>query len=191
MGYWTLAKWIVGALLIAAFLALIAWAVHRVLESIRQEGRDEIILEDKPFRDQCEKVKGTAATCTKQWMDAVEANATLQVDVNKCQVLVGKQNEDVKKMLDRALAAQATTQRLLDVSVARSKESFDFITKTRKAGDVPAVSKEKECEEADAISRDAAARRLFYFNGPSGTTPNEVRPNNSGARSGSGALRVE
>lgn len=179
--------WIkIGAALI--LVAACAWMWHLFVDHYREQGRVEVKALYAKLDAAClgaGQIKPD--DCAKDYATSRENAARLKSANTALEGQIADQNMRVKTMSDAATAAQLTTKRILAELQKRSAESNDFVTKLRAASATPAATKEKECEDADAISVDAAARRVHYF---SGSTPAAGSANGGSVQTNPGTLRI-
>ncbi len=172
---------------LAAFMVALAAAVHHVIERFRDEGRTEVRKEWSALMKVCTDMKGTPEACALRWQEAETKNQTLQADVEKMRAAAAGQNAAVDDWKHQADAAQANARKAQQELAQQRQESTNYIAALEMKARAPATTRTEECDEADAISRATAERRVRYF----GRTPagSESRDgHDQGA--GTGALRI-
>lgn len=179
---------VIKIVLILIAVAAVAYALHVFFEHYREQGRSEVRKEYSALVAKCAALKQNPDKCAESWTQVEANNATLSANNVQLKFALKEQTDQVDRWIDAGKTAKAATARLLAELAKRQKENAAYIAGLRVAVASPAPkSKEKECEEADAISVDAADRRVRYFaNSPASPKGG----GNHGADPSAGSLRI-
>lgn len=175
----------IGLVLLA--VAAAAWAWHLFVDHYREQGRGEVRKEYQAVIAQCDAVGMKPNDCAADYAQTRANLVIVKGNFDKLTSQLKDQNAKVEELTAAGARSQAATKVLLAALAKQAKASDDFVTKLRTASAVPAATKEKECEQADAISIDAAARRVQFF---SGSTPGAGSQDGGGAKAGTGTMRI-
>ena len=182
--YALIAKFVVIGLLVAAA----GYALHVFFEHYREQGRIEVRTEYKALITKCDASKKKPDACAAEWTAMETNNATLTANNAELTGALGRQTLAVQEWMRSSEASKQATARVLEELRKRQAANANYMNRLRTVAATPTVTtKEKECEEAAAISADAADRRLRYF----GATPARPEgPRGGNVETGTDTLRI-
>jgi outer membrane murein-binding lipoprotein Lpp len=163
---------VIQLIIYGVLAALVAGTLYAGYQHVVDKGRNEIKTKYAELIDKCDKLSDgrdsgrSPAMCAKEWTAAMDANATLQVDLANLDTQRQACTDSIKgwkTLADRASAVADQNRKTAEGAINQLRGSRDSSLAKSRLTPTASESCEQILDELDRDSRDLAEKRAILF----------------------------